>query len=673
MANDLLIGQRIGQYQITREVGRGGMGVVYEAVHAMIGQRVAVKTLSARLVRDVQALDRFLGEARASSLVVHEGIPKIFDYGQLESGTPFIMMEFLAGELLRERLRKSPQERLLIPDAVRITRQIAAAMRAAHEKGVIHRDLKPDNVILISDSETPGGDRAKILDFGIALRVAVGSQVQGPQPSQALQIGTPAYMSPEQCQGEVVPDQKTDVYSLGIMFYEMLWGQPPFTGSRDELRRCQIFEKPSPLQSRIPEIPSALAALCERMLIKSPRLRPSMAEVHAELSEPLSASSTSPPPGLIALQAESRAAVHPTQTMDGPVAAGMTPTASGEDSPQMVRSRTSAAFRIRQRLLAAKRVAVPSLLVVGVALGGLIFRTMQTLQAGPTAGAQVSLPGGTFFMGSTEEEVDAAYFYCLQKEKAEGCKRALFEREQPLREVHLSAFRMDATEVTNAHFARWLNEQPGLRMLHDPERHQEWVYRGDMPLVNLYPTFPTYGLRREADGRFVPVSGYAERPVSQITWLAAHSYCVSLGQRLPTEAEWEFAARPRPGDRFPWGIEAPRCSGVIFGRLQGQECQGQGAEPEPVARATQDRSPQGIYDLAGNVAEWVQDRFEAPYAPCEGVCIDPVVRDGALSGGVLRVFRGGDWAQVAPILRSQGRGRWRQDEALQNVGFRCVS
>lgn len=144
--NDPLIGQRIGQYEIIRELARGGMGVVYEAVHALIGQRAAVKTLSIRLAGDSLSRERFLREASVRSVIEHEGLPRIFDYGQLPSGTPYILMEFLNGELLRARLRRSPLGRLSTQEAVRITRQVAAAMCAAHQAGVLHRDLKPDKI-----------------------------------------------------------------------------------------------------------------------------------------------------------------------------------------------------------------------------------------------------------------------------------------------------------------------------------------------------------------------------------------------------------------------------------------------------------------------------------------------------------------------------------------------
>lgn len=152
MADLSLIGQRLGQYRIIREIGRGGMGVVYEAVHAVIGQRAAVKTLSVTLAKDQRNLNRFLSEARACSLIENAGVPKIFDFGQLGSGTPYILMEYLNGETLRARLNRQPQGRLEFQDAVRITRQIAVTMCAAHEKRILHRDLKPETITPVEKS-----------------------------------------------------------------------------------------------------------------------------------------------------------------------------------------------------------------------------------------------------------------------------------------------------------------------------------------------------------------------------------------------------------------------------------------------------------------------------------------------------------------------------------------
>jgi serine/threonine protein kinase len=188
------IGQRIGSYRIVRELGRGGMGIVYEAVHDQLGQRAVIKTLQPQLSQNQAFSQRFLVEARAISIVQHPGLVKIFDFGQLPDKTLYILMEHLAGEPLSDRLCR---EKLDEPSALRLARQIASTLQVAHERGVIHRDLKPANIFVIPDPEAPAGERVKLLDFGLA-KIEEGPAGSGPRSTTPGTImGTPVYMSPE--------------------------------------------------------------------------------------------------------------------------------------------------------------------------------------------------------------------------------------------------------------------------------------------------------------------------------------------------------------------------------------------------------------------------------------------------------------------------------------------
>ena len=179
-------GERIGSYRVERLIGQGGMGAVYEAVHEQLGRRAAIKLLRRELSQDPQIAMRFFREARAANRVEHSGIVAIYEFGHLPDGTAYIIMEFLRGEALSARLR-SRGGRLPYGDAVRIARQIASALAVAHAQDVIHRDLKPDNVMLVPDSEMPGGERVKILDFGMVTGFA-GSTASGAL-SQSAELG----------------------------------------------------------------------------------------------------------------------------------------------------------------------------------------------------------------------------------------------------------------------------------------------------------------------------------------------------------------------------------------------------------------------------------------------------------------------------------------------------
>jgi serine/threonine protein kinase len=277
-----LVDQRIGSYRVVRELGRGGMGVVYEVVHEQLGQRAVVKTLQPELSHNQSFTQRFLTEARAISIAQHPGLVKIFDFGQLPDKTLYILMEHLAGEPLSARLTR---QKLDEPTALRLGRQVASTLQAAHERGVIHRDLKPANIFIVPDPEAPAGERVKLLDFGLAKisEGLPGSDLRG--TASGTIMGTPLYMSPEQCRGLANTDGKTDVYSLGVLLFEMLAGDPPFLAdSAGDLIAMHIRETAPSLHKRV-LVSGATAALVAGMLAKDPAARPTMAQVVERLQQ----------------------------------------------------------------------------------------------------------------------------------------------------------------------------------------------------------------------------------------------------------------------------------------------------------------------------------------------------------------------------------------------------
>jgi putative nucleotidyltransferase with HDIG domain len=218
-----VLGRLIGNYRIIRELGGGAMGKVYYAEHALMGRRAAIKVIRDELSSDQESVQRFINEARLVSRIGHPNIVEITDFGQYESRY-YIIMELLEGETLEERLHK--EGKLDEVTAVQLTICIADALRSAHELGVVHRDLKPENIFL---AQRPGVELpvVKVLDFGIAkLMCAPGNGGQSTSPGAV--IGTPQYMSPEQCQGDEQLDHRSDIYSLGVILYRMLAGRVPF-------------------------------------------------------------------------------------------------------------------------------------------------------------------------------------------------------------------------------------------------------------------------------------------------------------------------------------------------------------------------------------------------------------------------------------------------------------
>lgn len=278
-----LIDQRIGKYRVVRKLGEGGMGSVFEAVHVEIGQKAAVKLLKPELSSEPKHVQRFFDEAKLLSMVSNPGLIKIYDFDRTPEGQVYIVMELLEGETLWSRFEKREQSDAnagLPPlEVARVVRQVASALAAVHQRGIIHRDLKPENIFVVKDSEAVAGERAKILDFGIA-RLEDPSG-EGRRTTAGVAIGTPTYMSPEQCEGSATITDRVDVYSLGVMSYELLTGAPPFTSdSMAAVLRMHIVRTPPALP---PSIPTELAQLVMQMLAKEPKERPSMTEVAQRL------------------------------------------------------------------------------------------------------------------------------------------------------------------------------------------------------------------------------------------------------------------------------------------------------------------------------------------------------------------------------------------------------
>ena len=272
---DPLVGSTVGSFRVVRALGRGGMGTVYLAEHPIIGSRVAIKFLHESMAASPELVARFYDEARAVNRIGHENIVGIFDLSMLPPNRYFIVMEYLDGDALSALLRRGP---MAIPEAVAILLQLCDALQGAHERGVVHRDLKPDNVFVLNRRGAPF---VKLLDFGIAkLRDAPASA----QTAAGMIVGTPEYMAPEQCDNRTI-DARTDVYALGVMAYQMLTGVLPFTGSITQLLLAHLRETPRPPRSVNGILPPALDDVVLRALHKRPEDRfPDMAAFSAALA-----------------------------------------------------------------------------------------------------------------------------------------------------------------------------------------------------------------------------------------------------------------------------------------------------------------------------------------------------------------------------------------------------
>jgi HD-like signal output (HDOD) protein len=268
VVGDNLVGRKIGSYTVLGELGQGGMGCVYLAEHTLIGRKAAIKVLNYDIASDPEVVSRFFTEARAVNDIRHPNIVEITDFGQFD-GLYCIVMEFLEGETLAARLGRirTFDER----SVVRILKQCTSALGAAHEQGMVHRDIKPENIFLRAHPDYP--DFVKLLDFGIAKLLGSDAAV-GHHTRTGSVLGTPSYMSPEQCLGESALDIRSDLYSLGVVIYQMLTGMLPFTG--DTLGRlivCHVSELPVPPCVMNPSVSLAMNDVVLRAMQKKPKDR----------------------------------------------------------------------------------------------------------------------------------------------------------------------------------------------------------------------------------------------------------------------------------------------------------------------------------------------------------------------------------------------------------------
>jgi eukaryotic-like serine/threonine-protein kinase len=269
--HELASGEVVGEYRIESKLGEGGFGTVYRAVHPVIGKQAAVKVLSRRFSSDPEMVSRFIAEARAANRIQNKNIIDIFAFGALPDGRQYYVMELLEGVTLDQHL--ADHGSLTPEEAVPILAGIARALDAAHAAGVAHRDLKPENVFLASDEER--GFNPKLLDFGIAK--LFGDAPREHRTRTGVPMGTPYYMSPEQCRGQQV-DARTDIYSFGVLTFQLLTGTLPFTGdSFMDVMMKHITQELPPMSARSPSVRAELDAPIGHMMQKDPAARPATA------------------------------------------------------------------------------------------------------------------------------------------------------------------------------------------------------------------------------------------------------------------------------------------------------------------------------------------------------------------------------------------------------------
>ncbi|MGH9767436.1 MAG: protein kinase domain-containing protein [Blastocatellia bacterium] len=661
---DPLIGATLdGRYRIESYLGGGGMGAVYRATHVHIDTELAVKVLHPDLVANQSAIERFRREAKAAGRIRHPNAIQVTDFGATSEGIVYLVMELVDGRSLRELIH---QEKTFEPRrAINIMHQVCAAIEAAHQSGVIHRDLKPDNILV---KHVGAMEKVKVLDFGIAkLREQSSfSEAGSALTREGTVIGTPEYMSPEQCRGRGL-DARSDIYSLGTILYEMLCGSPPFTGdSPFEVVAKHLKDTTRPLRQIRPAIPGAIERVVMRALEKDPDNRPpSAVDFSHELREAIKqtkdnyateiiASPPAPDPspeddddaqGDFRPRSKEQVRISgddtiidsfmaDRRTMEATPSSRETRVYSDKNIPsqapeaenprpesvQEVRSYAtpvSSPEAVNEDGSARKPLGSPMLIIAATVIlivtgGVLVYLGLKPSSPppDPMPPGMVFVSGGEFTMGWNGGEND----------------------ERPERKVLVKPFYMDQYEVTNQEYKKFIDATK---------------YPAPMNWIN---------------GSYAPDE--AMFPVTHVTWQDAVKYAEWAGKRLPTEKEWEYVARGgSQGYLYPWGNEWN--NGYSNVNRSGE------TRPVRVHSYENDKSPFGAYDLAGNVSEWVDDFYSQRYDD-EQIRKYRVYRGGNFADKpVTSTRRNFDYPALPEDVPEQDKLGYTQ-KVLPRVGFRCA-
>ena len=656
-----LKGATIGQYRIIEQIGRGRMATVYKAHQPNLDRYVAIKVLAPDLAESKGFVTRFEREAKAVARLRHRNILTVFDYGR-QADVFYLVTEYVRGGTLIGYLGW-PQD---LGYAATVVYQVGDALAHAHRQGMIHRDVKPGNILMAED------DWPLLSDFGLVKMVEDSLHLT----ASGASVGTPQYMSPEQAQGLAV-DGRSDIYSLGAVLYEAVTGQPPFsTDSPMAVILRHINEPLTPPRTLRSDLPKEMEYVITRALAKSSADRyQRMEEFLADLQEayPL------PTNHVVAHQGNGQAMPQGPAASYGPATTTVVP-----------------AHQARKRAFPWAGAIISVLVVLVLALTFLLMWVTMTPSApppsatatvAPVASPSAVAPSPTVAPPSptvpppsptvmptspTVEPVapvvpavqtrvweadDAEMVFVPAGEFAMGSEE-LGDDERPVHTVYLDDFWIDRYEVTNERFARFVAATG-----HQTEAERRgwgWVWKdSEWEEVEGADWRHPHGPQSSIEGRM-------DQPVVLVSWSDADAYCRWAGKRLPSEAQWEKAARgPATGSgrghRYAWGDEFD--SGWTNTKESGW------GDTLPVGSfSPQGDSPYGAADVTGNVWEWVADWYGEDY-----YAQSPAANPTGPASGTFRILRGGSWPFDEVYARTAFRYNVKPDYTYDFAGFRCSS
>jgi len=638
---------KLSKYILIEQIGRGGYGMIYRAQDSVLEVERAIKVLHPELAADPDFIERFRREAKISARLEHPNIVPVYDIAQVE-GRTFLAMKYMTEGSLKELLRK--EGRLSYQCALEIMEQICAALGYAYQQPeqLIHRDIKPSNILFDENGV------ARLSDFGFAK--ALASTDAASLSASGAMIGTPQYMAPEIWRGKGATSA-TDVYSLACVFYEMLTGEMLFYGETPpDIMTKHMLDGPQFPKQWGEGIPEGIEKILNRALSRRlneryqnaiefiAELRELAHEIESEtiideqLKQESEFSVDEKENKLIPTSVELKSTINDAETHD-------------ESNHERINKRQESTKqdRVYEKVVEnyiIKKKMLPWFLVgvglVVILIGIAIFLVNRpkvndlgeedidssleiAIQRVFTKVPMAWIPAGTFVMGTNNGLSD----------------------EGPAHEVYLDGFLIDIYEVTNEEFVKFLNDKSEQGII-----NEEWYkYYSDNAHIQL------------SNEKWLVEEGYQDHPVTEVSWYGAQAYCEWRGARLPTEAEWEKSARGKLDDKmYPWGDEDPICEAGKNNGAQSADC---GGGSVPVGSFTPNFY--GLYDMAGNVLEGVQDYYDVNYyeKSSQKNPTGPTL-------GISRALRGGSWNDEVIFINVHNRYKNYPYITFYDIGFRCA-
>ncbi|MBI9084402.1 MAG: SUMF1/EgtB/PvdO family nonheme iron enzyme [Desulfobacterales bacterium] len=612
-----MIGEHIGDYEVIGSLGKGGFGAVYKA-KASDGTELALKILNPQALDNKRVVKKFFHEAMILAKLDHPNITKLMEF--FPDGENYaLVMEFVEGVELKSVIQKykGPMPFEL---AYKIANQALDAFQYAHQNGILHRDIKPGNIIIDKNGD------AKIMDFGIAKMSSAASH------DTAASMLSVHYVPPERFDKTKEIDQRSDIYSLGLVLYEMFAGRRPFNATETaQVMFCHMNQIPDPPTKFSPALPENISAAITKALEKDPNDR---FNTFMEFKAALQLEQDDFDDATAILDSDMTL----VDQMPGmPVAEGAEKETGKKKNPMV--------------LVAA--ILVP-LLIIGGAAGYFLTRSngngngklavsdtavpeskkykylkkngkgFHEFQHPADSSTLVLVPTGPFTMGSAQ-----------------------YSAEEPVQQIAMDDYYIDKYLVTNAQFQKFVTQT----------QHQTNAEKEGAGMVRIGRRWKKVdGASWKTPDGLTPIEGKENNPVSQVSYNDALAYCQWAQKDLPTEAQWEKAARGPEGNVYPWGSTEPNSTMANFDNIVGSTT--------PVTEYEKGQSYYGVFDMAGNVYQWTKDWYgtgqrqeKNPTGPAEGE---------------ERVIKGGSFIEGVESLRSPNRDRYDPNYSSFLFGFRCA-